>query len=35
MQAGLIRFSAARRRFDPISFSLSEQGEKALDHEQR
>jgi hypothetical protein len=30
MQAGLIRFSAARRRFDPISFTLSEQGEKAL-----
>ena len=25
-----IRFSAARRRFDPISFTLSEQGEKAL-----
>ena len=30
LQGGLIGLSASRRRFDPINYSLSEKGEKAL-----
>lgn len=30
LQGGLIGLSAERRRFDPLTYSLSEQGEKVL-----